>query len=918
MPNSKESTNELAFDGAFKKASLLRDFLKKIRNMEDTEDMDECVEKFCQDFRQDEIDIDALLEEEKLCLWYFTGQPETHKTANRCLLFFVKCSLKMISEDAAIPPFFTVLLQHIKNIQFAVYDASRYRCCLLITLLLKETEEIESEFEPTECGEERILTTNVLKCLTKILKNRIYDKSPAVRAEVLRSLSVLNRISENIADELQLDCNKQIVKSLQDISSDVRTAAVRYAPLLTEDNISAFILAVCTESNENVRRLGYSRIACNLHVRSLTVEQRMQLLRTGLATDDVVLRKIMERMLVSWVGEDGVPLLNLVEQLDFLSDPGTTQQTLTMFLKRYQQQSKYSRTSEMVKNIREMCSAVQTAISENRQFTLLNSSILDKRNYASSCRRGNLYQVAGLIFTWRTLCEHCRMHAVDESDRCESLHILLPDLVEFVEFLYEVLTNWASTENSTQGMFEEFIVYELCLLTRSFDQTDKVGMERWRDLLETIISTRELPNSGKILHFAVCELYKLFYQEDEKLKEFIEWCCYRLNSFLTPDLNETEELPIIKALLEKRRMNCITSSVSANEDSKDELARHGMKRALLFLHAVMQTFCNTKMTTFLRAAFDQVVDTYCSSPEPVIWPLLCEVIGTGVLNDTQIARERIHMLRSVIEVDVAPSSVKAVALKFVALSAKMRGLTAVAQLYYQDAKCSDVKKGRMLLRVFEKLVFNEDEKLSHMAVECLIEILCDTCSIFPSALAFLLIRYFDNACQPYPYTSLNTFFNAYTSSSTNQHKLVGALRNALEKLDEAENSEIFAHVDVKKMMNFVASSSKSVSTSAKQNRIRFEGTYSPHFFVISTFLDWVVNHAESALTEACIGALALTVPEEFSHNNKARRYILKMVVRCINVLMSCELDKLIPLVRRFQKRLEQKEGNEDVIQKVNV
>lgn len=37
-----------------------------------------------------------------------------------------------------------------------------------------------------------------------------------------------------------------------------------------------------------------------------------------------------------------------------------------------------------------------------------------------------------------------------------------------------------------------------------------------------------------------------------QFQEFIEWCCYRLNSFLTRNLNETEELPITRALLKKR------------------------------------------------------------------------------------------------------------------------------------------------------------------------------------------------------------------------------------------------------------------------------------------------------------------------------------------------------------------------------
>lgn len=43
---------------------------------------------------------------------------------------------------------------------------------------------------------------------------------------------------------------------------------------------------VLMESDSSVRRIGFSRITCNLHVRSLTVQQRMQLLKAAFASED--------------------------------------------------------------------------------------------------------------------------------------------------------------------------------------------------------------------------------------------------------------------------------------------------------------------------------------------------------------------------------------------------------------------------------------------------------------------------------------------------------------------------------------------------------------------------------------------------------------------------------------------------------
>lgn len=59
------------------------------------------------------------------------------------------------------------------------------------------------------------------------------------------------------------------------------------------------------------------------------------------------------------------------------------------------------------------------------------------RNDQIFSSNNNLYVIAGRIYIWRSLCEYCQLNATDEGDRCESLHILLPNMVDFVDFLYK-------------------------------------------------------------------------------------------------------------------------------------------------------------------------------------------------------------------------------------------------------------------------------------------------------------------------------------------------------------------------------------------------------------------------------------------------------------------------------------------------
>uniref|UniRef100_A0A915PUR9 Nuclear condensin complex subunit 3 C-terminal domain-containing protein n=1 Tax=Setaria digitata TaxID=48799 RepID=A0A915PUR9_9BILA len=929
------ATKPLRCDKILTELPLIRELLSAICDKDDNEEVGKCIEKLCEALHKKGLEIDTVMDELELWLCYFTGQPLSDKSADRCLSFFVKCGLKMILENTVMPPLLTLLLRHIENIQYAIYDTSRYRCCRLITLIFEAVEDIEADYEPTRCREEGILPAEVMENLIKILHERIYDKNPFVRAEVIRSFSVLYRI--NNADENGLDCTKYIINALMDISRDVRAEAVRSIPLFSENNIATFISAVLVENDNSICRLAYSRIACSLHVRSLTVQQRMQLLKTAFTKDDAVLRKIIERMVVNWAGNDSVPLLNLLQHLDFISDSQTTQQALMTFLKNYQKEIGSARTSEMLINLSKLCSAAQSKMDTagTASYTdFVKYDILDRRNFAElhCSSKNNLYVVAGRVYIWRSLCEYCKLNAVDEGDRYEALHFLLPDMIHFVDFLYNSLVTWTASTSSVQGLLEEFVIFQLCLLTRLFDQKDQVGMEKWRSTLETIISTRNLPNSEQVLEFSVCELFDLFYAKEGKSEEFLEWCCYRLNSFFTPDLNETEELPLTRALLVKRGTDCaMLAGKTIEDDNEFEPNNHNLQRALLFLRAIMRNSCTAKVTTFLRAAFDQVVDTYCSTLDPMIWVSLSEVIGIGVAIDEQIARERIHMLRSAIEVEGAPTRVKvparklilpynfsfegdlgglneiqAIALMSIAACAIRRSYAKTAQLYYPEVVGCGVVKGKMLLQVFEGFIFSQDAELSFTAVENIGKILYHGCFCFPSALAGLLLRYFDNSCHPHPYAFLNYFFSFYpASSSINQHKLVGALRCALKRLNAAaDGDELLLFVDANKMVNFVAKAVRKATLSDSAKKKEMEQTYPPQFFLISFLLDWVVNNAEDNLSAVCIGALTYTSPEEFSHNNKAYSYLLKLTKRCINVLFAHELDKLIPITRRFGRRLQ--------------
>lgn len=242
----------------------------------------------------------------------------------------------------------------------------------------------------------------------------------------------------------------------------------------------------------------------------------------------------------------------------------------------------------------------------------------------------------------------------------------------------------------------------------------------------------------------------------------------------------------------------------------------------------------------------------------------------------------------------------------IAARAIAQGYSGTAHLFYPEVTGeNESTKGRMLLEVFEGFVFSKEEEISFAAVESIGRMLYYESLCFPKALASCLLRYFDSTCSPRPYAFLDFFFNFYpATSSINQHKMIGAIRHALRKLHEAEEDcKALTNVEANKMMNFVAAALRKSKLFPAAEKKEIKEVYPPQFFLIRCFLDWVIDNPESYLCSACVGALVYTSPEEFGDDKKTVLYLRNVTSRCINVLYTHELDKLVPMVRRFERRL---------------
>lgn len=197
-----------------------------------------------------------------------------------------------------------LILEHLLNRLVAQDKSVRLRSAQLIGEILKVIP-----------GDGAFLSDSLWDGLEKGLTARLSDKAPAVRA---RAAAALERMQD---PELCASGNDPICSALanliaSDSSAEVRRAALR-SVVISKHTLTA-IVARTHDSKEEVRECAFLQLGERVHLRSLSIAQRNQLLKDGLKDRAEAVRNAATKMLcnhwLSLVG-NGDPLA-LLRHLD--------------------------------------------------------------------------------------------------------------------------------------------------------------------------------------------------------------------------------------------------------------------------------------------------------------------------------------------------------------------------------------------------------------------------------------------------------------------------------------------------------------------------------------------------------------------------------------------------------------------------
>ncbi|XP_071089919.1 condensin complex subunit 3-like isoform X1 [Haliotis cracherodii] len=187
----------------------------------------------------------------------------------------------------------------------------RFRCCQLINKLL------------SNLGDEAQIDDELYDKIYTSMLERLRDKVPVVRMHAVLALSRL----QDPTDE-----NCPVIKAYlflisRDPNPDVRRAVLSCIAPSTKTLMA--IIERTRDVKDTVRRVAYNVIAEKIHIKALSIAQRIQLLQDGLSDRaDMVKEACATKLLQAWLLQFQGSALQLLQSLDVEQSADVCQQVL--------------------------------------------------------------------------------------------------------------------------------------------------------------------------------------------------------------------------------------------------------------------------------------------------------------------------------------------------------------------------------------------------------------------------------------------------------------------------------------------------------------------------------------------------------------------------------------------------------------
>ncbi|KAG1674342.1 Condensin complex subunit 3 [Nymphon striatum] len=366
----------------------------------------------------------------------------------RTLNFIAKfaSSFESVAEESTheddTDPFLDWLFRYLLKIHDVDNRTVRFRVCQLINKLLNnmtENAQIDDDLY-------NVIFDNILE--------RLSDKVPAIRVQAVFAMSRLQ-------DPSNKDCvviNAYLFHLNNDPNTNVRKAVI--SCIAASSQTMPHILERCRDVQDSVRRAAYMFLSAKVHIKSLTIAQRVQLLHEGLKERSVMVKRVVERNLLKhWLKLCENDVQKLLKCLDVENSIDTANLVLNSTFKSYS-------------SIHELGESFKLS---NEEKTISEEDM--------TCEK---------VLHWRALCQYLKESADPKAEQI--LENLIPELLPFCEYLHRFISNMPSNsdEEISKKLQYDFVCQQLLILASVYDFSDTVGRNSMDSMIRNLLYSQDL------------------------------------------------------------------------------------------------------------------------------------------------------------------------------------------------------------------------------------------------------------------------------------------------------------------------------------------------------------------------------------------------------------------------------------------
>uniref|UniRef100_A0A8C5LK80 Non-SMC condensin I complex subunit G n=1 Tax=Leptobrachium leishanense TaxID=445787 RepID=A0A8C5LK80_9ANUR len=370
---------------------------------------------------------------------------------------------EMDEENSPVNFLFTFLLQsHTANSM-----AVRFRVCQLVNKLLVNLPENAQ------------IDDDLFDKIHDAMLTRAKDRVPNVRIQAVLALARLQ-------DPTDPNCpvsNAYMLLLENDTNAEVRRAVL--SCIAPSAQTLPKIVSRTMDVKDLVRKLAYQVLAEKVHLRALSIAQRVRLLQQGLNDRSEAVKEMTQKKLIqSWLRYTEGDVLELLHRLDVENSPEVAVSALNAMFS-------VSPLNELVQNCKNI---------DERKLILVET--LTPEN----------------VLYWKALCEYLKSKD-DEGE--EALENILPEPAVYAEYLSSYLRNLPVLSEEQRAdltkiedlMTKEFIGQQLIHIIGCLDTTEEGGRKRLISVLQEILV---LPNTPTSLISSLVELLLRIIKDDDR------------------------------------------------------------------------------------------------------------------------------------------------------------------------------------------------------------------------------------------------------------------------------------------------------------------------------------------------------------------------------------------------------------------